>query len=83
MIGLVPMTPRLWGERGRRRAIKLGIDPARLPPGQSPTTKFPVLTVGPNPHVAARSLAAVGPRRGRRALRAALGRSSWRSSRST
>ena len=48
MIGLVPMTPRLWGERGRRRAMKLGIDPARLPPGQSPTTKFPVLTVGPN-----------------------------------
>ena len=27
MIRLVPMTPRLWGERGRRRAIKLGIDP--------------------------------------------------------
>ena len=51
MIGLVPMTPRLWGERGRRRAIALGIDPARLPPGQSPTTKFPVLTVGPNPDV--------------------------------
>jgi DMSO/TMAO reductase YedYZ molybdopterin-dependent catalytic subunit len=51
MIDLVPMTPRLWGERGRRRAIKLGIDPARLPPGQSPTTKFPVLTVGPNADV--------------------------------
>ena len=51
MIDLVPMTPRLWGERGRRRAIKLGIDPARLPPGQSPTTKFPVLTVGSNPKV--------------------------------
>jgi DMSO/TMAO reductase YedYZ molybdopterin-dependent catalytic subunit len=51
MIDSVPMTPRLWGERGRRRAIKLGIDPARLPPGQSPTTKFPVLTVGPNADV--------------------------------
>ena len=51
MIRLVPMTPRIWGERGRRRAIKLGIDPARLPPGQSPTTKFPVLTVGPNADV--------------------------------
>jgi DMSO/TMAO reductase YedYZ molybdopterin-dependent catalytic subunit len=51
MIRLVPMTPRRWGERGRRRATKLGIDPARLPPGQSPTTKFPVLAVGPNPHV--------------------------------
>ena len=51
MIRLVPMTPRLWGERGRRRAIKLGIDPARLPPGQSPTTKFPILTVGPKPDV--------------------------------
>src|SRR5215211_2176770 len=23
----VPITPRLWGERGRRRAEKLGIDP--------------------------------------------------------
>jgi len=46
------MTPRLWGERGLRRAVKLGLDPARLPPGQSPTTKFPVLTVGPNAQVA-------------------------------
>jgi DMSO/TMAO reductase YedYZ molybdopterin-dependent catalytic subunit len=42
------MTSRLWGERGRRRALALGIDPARLPPGQSPTRKFPVLTVGAN-----------------------------------
>lgn len=31
-------------ERGRRRALKLGIDPARLPPGQSPTVKFPEFT---------------------------------------
>jgi DMSO/TMAO reductase YedYZ molybdopterin-dependent catalytic subunit len=52
MIGLtVPMTPRLWAERGRRRALRLGIDPDRLPPGQSPTTKFPVLTVGRTPRV--------------------------------
>ena len=45
------MTSRLWGERGRRRALALGIDPTRLPPGQSPTRKFPVLTVGPNADV--------------------------------
>ena len=51
MIDLVAMTPRLWGERGRKRATKLGIDPARVPPGQYLTTKFPVLTVGPNPEV--------------------------------
>jgi DMSO/TMAO reductase YedYZ molybdopterin-dependent catalytic subunit len=47
----VPLTPRAFGERGRRRAEKLGIDPARLPPGQSPTVKWPVLTVGPTPGV--------------------------------
>ena len=44
-----PLTARLFGERGRRRAEKLGIDPARLPPGQSPTQKFPVLTIGAVP----------------------------------
>jgi DMSO/TMAO reductase YedYZ molybdopterin-dependent catalytic subunit len=49
---LVPITPRIWAERGRRRAVQLGLDPARLPPGQSPTTKFPVLTVGRTPRVA-------------------------------
>jgi DMSO/TMAO reductase YedYZ molybdopterin-dependent catalytic subunit len=47
----VPLTPRAFGERGRRRAQKLGIDPARLPPGQSPTVKWPVLTAGPTPSV--------------------------------
>jgi DMSO/TMAO reductase YedYZ molybdopterin-dependent catalytic subunit len=45
------MTSRLYSERGRRRAVKLGIDPDRLPPGQSPTEKWPVLTVGPTPCV--------------------------------
>jgi DMSO/TMAO reductase YedYZ molybdopterin-dependent catalytic subunit len=38
------ITPRGFGERGRRRALKLGIDPERLPPGQSPTVKFPEFT---------------------------------------
>jgi DMSO/TMAO reductase YedYZ molybdopterin-dependent catalytic subunit len=47
----VPLTPRAFGERGRRRARKLGIDPERLPPGQSPTVKWPVLTAGPTPAV--------------------------------
>lgn len=47
----MPITPRAFGERGRRRAEKLGIDPARLPPGQSPTEKFPVLTIGATPRL--------------------------------
>ena len=34
---------------GRKQAAKLGIDPARIPPGQYLTKQFPVLTVGPNP----------------------------------
>jgi DMSO/TMAO reductase YedYZ molybdopterin-dependent catalytic subunit len=47
------LTSRAYGERGRRRAIKQGIDPERLPPGQSPTApgKWPVLTVGAAPVV--------------------------------
>jgi DMSO/TMAO reductase YedYZ molybdopterin-dependent catalytic subunit len=49
----MPITPRIFGERGRRRAAALGIDPARLPPGQSPTLKWPVLTVGSTPRIAA------------------------------
>src|SRR6201996_3694673 len=48
----VPITPRQFGDRGRRRAQSLGIEPERLPPGQSPTVKWPVLTVGPAPKVA-------------------------------
>lgn len=43
----MPITSRLFGQRGRRRAQALGIDPARVPPGQSPTVKWPVLSVGP------------------------------------
>ncbi|MDX6729669.1 MAG: hypothetical protein QOK49_4474 [Baekduia sp.] len=45
------LTPPVFGDRGRRRAAKLGIAPERLPPGQSPTVKWPVLTVGPTPDV--------------------------------
>jgi DMSO/TMAO reductase YedYZ molybdopterin-dependent catalytic subunit len=47
----VPITPREFADRGRRRAVSLGIDPDRLPPGQSPTVKWPVLTVGEVPEV--------------------------------
>jgi DMSO/TMAO reductase YedYZ molybdopterin-dependent catalytic subunit len=47
----MPITPRIFGDRGRRRAASLGIDPNRLPPGQSPTVKWPVLTVGGTPQV--------------------------------
>src|SRR5580693_9169907 len=47
----MPITPRMFGERGRRRAESLGIDPDRLPPGQSPTVKWPVLSLGATPEV--------------------------------
>jgi DMSO/TMAO reductase YedYZ molybdopterin-dependent catalytic subunit len=43
------ITSRMLRERGKRQAEKLGIDPARVPPGQYLTDGFPVLTVGPNP----------------------------------
>jgi DMSO/TMAO reductase YedYZ molybdopterin-dependent catalytic subunit len=49
----VPITPRVFGERGRRRAASLGIDPERLPPGQSPTVKWPVLSIEETPEIAA------------------------------
>jgi DMSO/TMAO reductase YedYZ molybdopterin-dependent catalytic subunit len=39
----------MLGDRGRRQAAERGIDPARVPPGQYLTDRFPVLTVGPNP----------------------------------
>ena len=45
------ITPRMFGDRGRRRAEKLGIDPDRLPPGQSPSVKFPVFTYSSVPQV--------------------------------
>ena len=47
----MPITPRFFGERGERRAVSLGIEPERLPPGQSPTVKWPVLSVGGTPRV--------------------------------
>ena len=40
------ITSKLIGERGRRQAKDLGIDPKRIPPGQYLTSKFPVLTYG-------------------------------------
>jgi DMSO/TMAO reductase YedYZ molybdopterin-dependent catalytic subunit len=46
------MTPRLFGARGKRRADALGINPERLPPGQSPTVKWPVLSLGQTPRIA-------------------------------
>src|SRR5690606_37029522 len=36
-------------ERNRRELAARGIDPARLPPGQYHTERFPVLHVGPVP----------------------------------
>ena len=47
----MPITPREFADRGRRRAVSLGIDPDRVPPGQSPTLKWPVLSTGETPHV--------------------------------
>jgi DMSO/TMAO reductase YedYZ molybdopterin-dependent catalytic subunit len=41
-----------YGERGRERATKLGIALDRLPPGQSPTLKFPVLQIWKPPKMA-------------------------------
>ena len=43
------LTSKMIGARGRKQAEKLGIDPARVPPGQYLTEKFPVLTAGRNP----------------------------------
>ena len=45
------MTSKMLAERGRKQAAKLGIDPARVPPGQYVTQKFPVLTYGRVPKV--------------------------------
>jgi DMSO/TMAO reductase YedYZ molybdopterin-dependent catalytic subunit len=43
------VTSKLLAARGRQQAAKHGIDPARIPPGQYLTERFPVLTYGPNP----------------------------------
>src|SRR5581483_1672563 len=43
----MPITPRIFGERGRNRAAALGIEPERVPPGQSPTVKWEVLMAEP------------------------------------
>jgi DMSO/TMAO reductase YedYZ molybdopterin-dependent catalytic subunit len=42
----------MFGDRGKRRATSLGIDPERLPPGQSPTVKWPVLSIEETPRIA-------------------------------
>jgi DMSO/TMAO reductase YedYZ molybdopterin-dependent catalytic subunit len=47
----MPLTPRIFGARGVRRAEALGIAPERLPPGQSPTLKWPVLSLGSTPRI--------------------------------
>jgi DMSO/TMAO reductase YedYZ molybdopterin-dependent catalytic subunit len=45
----VAITSKILGQRGRRQAERLGIDPNRVPPGQYLTEKLKVMTVGPNP----------------------------------
>lgn len=47
----MPITPRVFGERGKRRAESLGIELDRLPPGQSPTVKWPLLSVEVTPTI--------------------------------
>ena len=49
IVSPVAITSRMLAARGRKQAEKLGVDPARVPPGQYLTERFPVLTVGPNP----------------------------------
>jgi DMSO/TMAO reductase YedYZ molybdopterin-dependent catalytic subunit len=43
------ITSRTLRERGLRQAKELGLDPARIPPGQYLSKGFPVLTVGDIP----------------------------------
>lgn len=43
------ITSKMLAARGRRQAKDRGIDPARIPPGQYLTDRFPVLTYGANP----------------------------------
>ncbi|MCW3040879.1 MAG: hypothetical protein JWM31_2784 [Solirubrobacterales bacterium] len=40
------ITSKILGQRGVKQAKDAGIDPARVPPGQYLTSKFPVLTYG-------------------------------------
>jgi DMSO/TMAO reductase YedYZ molybdopterin-dependent catalytic subunit len=47
----MPITRRIFAQRGRQRAADLGIEPERLPPGQSPTVKWPVLSLGESPFI--------------------------------
>lgn len=47
----MPITRQVFAQRGRERVAALGIDPARLPPGQSPTVKWPVLSLGESPYI--------------------------------
>ena len=48
----MPITPRQFGDRGRRRAAALGSDPERVPPGQAPTEKWPVMSIEETPRIA-------------------------------
>lgn len=43
------ITAKILAARGRSQAAAKGVDPARVPPGQYLTERFPVLTYGPNP----------------------------------
>ena len=43
------ITSKMIAARGRRQAEQRGLDPARIPPGQYLTERFPVLTYGANP----------------------------------
>lgn len=43
------ITSKVLAARGKAQAKEKGIDPARIPPGQYLTERFPVLTYGPNP----------------------------------
>ena len=45
------ITSKILRARGERQAREKGLDPARIPPGQYLTERFPVLTYGPNPPV--------------------------------
>lgn len=47
----MPITRQVFAQRGRERVAALGIDPVRLPPGQSPTVKWPVLDLGDSSYI--------------------------------